>query len=66
VGAQAGVTHRLSANQGYVGSPAIPHREFLRVNAVFSKLPELRKSLIEVEKRLKKIEEALSSKEKEK
>ncbi len=66
VGAQAGVTHRLSANQGYVGSPAIPHREFLRVNAVFSRLPEMRKTLIEIEKRLKKIEEALLLKGKEK
>ena len=66
VGAQAGVTHKLPANQGYVGSPAIPHREFLRVNAVFSRLPEMRKSLIEIEKRFKKIEEALFSKEKEK
>ena len=66
VGAQAGVTHRLPANQGYVGSPAMPHREFLRVNAVFSRLPEMRKSLIEIEKRLKKIEEGFSSKEKEK
>ncbi len=66
VGAQAGVTRRLTPNQGYVGSPAIPHREFLRINAVFSKLPEMRKTLIEIEKRFKKIEEALSSKEKEK
>ena len=66
VGAQAGVTHRLPGNQGYVGSPAMPHREFLRVNAVFSRLPEMRKTLIEIEKRFKKIEEALSSKGKEK
>jgi UDP-3-O-[3-hydroxymyristoyl] glucosamine N-acyltransferase len=66
VGAQAGVTHRLPPNQGYVGSPALPHREFLRANAVFSKLPEMRKTLIEIEKRLKKIEETLSSKNKEK
>ncbi len=66
VGAQAGVTHKLPANQGYVGSPAMPHREFLRVNAVFSKLPDLRKKLMEIEKRCKKMEEALSSKVKEK
>ncbi len=64
VGAQAGVTHKLPANQGYVGSPAIPHREFLRVNAVFSKLPEMRKKLIEIEKRCKKMEEASRVKEK--
>ena len=66
VGAQAGVTHRLPPNQGYVGSPAMPHREFLHVNAVFSRLPEMRKRLIEIEKRFKKIEEALSTKKKEK
>jgi UDP-3-O-[3-hydroxymyristoyl] glucosamine N-acyltransferase len=66
VGAQAGVTHRLPPNQGYVGSPALPHREFLRANAVFPKLPEMRKILIDIEKRIKKIEEAFSSKGKEK
>jgi UDP-3-O-[3-hydroxymyristoyl] glucosamine N-acyltransferase len=66
VGAQAGVTHDLPANQGYVGSPALPHREFLRAITVFPKLPEMRKILLDVEKRLKKIEEAFSSKEKEK
>ncbi len=66
VGAQAGVTHNLPGNQAYVGSPALPHREFLRANAVFPKLPEMRKTLIDMEKRLKKIEETLSSRGKEK
>ncbi len=66
VGAQAGVTHDLAANQGYVGSPALPHREFLRAITVFPKLPEMRKTLIEIEKRLKKIEETLSLEGKEK
>jgi UDP-3-O-[3-hydroxymyristoyl] glucosamine N-acyltransferase len=66
VGAQAGVTHDLPANQGYVGSPAIPHREFLRAITVFPKLPEMRKTLLDIERRLKKMEEALSSKGKEK
>ena len=66
VGAQAGVTHNLPGNQGYVGSPALPHREFLRSNAVFPKLPEMRKTLVDMEKRLKKIEETLSSRGKEK
>jgi UDP-3-O-[3-hydroxymyristoyl] glucosamine N-acyltransferase len=66
VGAQAGVTHNLPGNQGYVGSPALPHREFLRSNAVFPKLPEMRKTLADMARRLKKIEEALSSRGKEK
>jgi UDP-3-O-[3-hydroxymyristoyl] glucosamine N-acyltransferase len=66
VGAQSGVPSDLAANQAYTGSPVLPHREFLRVANIFPKLPEMRKSLLEIEKRLKKIEEALSSGEKEK
>ena len=66
VGAQAGVTHNLPGNQGYVGSPALPHREFLRSNAVFPKLPEMRRTLVDMAKRLKKIEDTLSSRGKEK
>ena len=66
VGAQAGVTHDLPANQGYVGSPALPHREFLRAITTFPKLPEMRKTLLDLEKRIRKLEEALSSEKKEK
>jgi UDP-3-O-[3-hydroxymyristoyl] glucosamine N-acyltransferase len=65
VGAQSGVTHDLAANQGYTGSPALPHREFLRAITTFPKLPEMRKTLMEIEKRLKKLEETLSSEKKE-
>ena len=66
VGAQSGVPSDLAANQAYTGSPALPHREFLRAATAFPKLPEMRKTLIEIEKRLKKIEEDLSSEGKEK
>jgi len=66
VGAQSGVGHDLPANQVFTGTPAIPHREYLRSVTVFPKLPEMRRTLIEIEKRLKKIEETLSSSEKEK
>jgi len=65
VGAQSGVPSDLAANQVYTGSPALPHREFLRAITAFPKLPEMRKTLIEIEKRLKKIEETLSSEGKE-
>jgi UDP-3-O-[3-hydroxymyristoyl] glucosamine N-acyltransferase len=66
VGAQAGVTHNLPGNQGYVGSPALPHREFLRAVTVFPKLPEMRKTLLDLESRIRKLEEALSPEKKEK
>ena len=65
VGAQSGVMNDLAPNQAYVGTPPYPHRESLRMAAAFPKLPEMRKTLIEIEKRLKKIEEILSSREKE-
>jgi UDP-3-O-[3-hydroxymyristoyl] glucosamine N-acyltransferase len=66
VAAQAGVMNDLPANQAYVGTPSYPHREYLRMAAAFPKLPGMRKTLIEMEKRLKKIEESLSSRGKEK
>jgi UDP-3-O-[3-hydroxymyristoyl] glucosamine N-acyltransferase len=66
VGGQSGVSHDLAANQAYSGSPAVPHRQFLRMVTVLPKLPEMRKTLFEIEKRLKKIEETISSEGKEK
>jgi UDP-3-O-[3-hydroxymyristoyl] glucosamine N-acyltransferase len=66
VGGQSGVSHDLAANQAYSGSPAVPHRQFLRMVTVMPKLPEMRKTLLDIERRLKKIEETISSEGKEK
>jgi UDP-3-O-[3-hydroxymyristoyl] glucosamine N-acyltransferase len=66
VGAQSGIGQDLAPNQAYTGSPVLPHRDFLRAAMSFPKLPGMRKTLVEMEKRLKKIEEILSSKGKEK
>jgi UDP-3-O-[3-hydroxymyristoyl] glucosamine N-acyltransferase len=66
VGAQSGVPYNLTSNRAYTGSPALPHQEFLRAITTFPKLPEMRKSLLDLEKRLKKLEELIHSKEKEK
>jgi UDP-3-O-[3-hydroxymyristoyl] glucosamine N-acyltransferase len=60
VGAQSGVGQNLPSNQAFSGSPAQPHREWLRTVATLSKLPEMKKSLVDIEERLKKIEAALS------
>jgi len=66
IGAQSGVAQDLPGDQAYLGTPPLPHREFLRVVNIIPKLPEMRKVLIEIEKRLKKIEEILFSGGKEK
>ncbi len=66
VGAYSGVHHDLAANQAYTGTPVLPHREFLRVMSVFPKLPEMKKTLAEIERRLKKMEETILPEAKEK
>lgn len=66
VGAQSGVAQDLPANGAYTGSPAIEHREFLRMALSLPKVPGMRKTLGDLEKRLAKIEAILSEKEKEK
>jgi len=65
VGAQSGVINDLPPNSAYTGTPAIPHREQLRVASATLKLPEMRKTLKEIEARLKRIEEMTSLKGKE-
>jgi len=65
VGAQAGVIHDLPGNQGYHGSPALPQREYIRAITTLPKLPEMRKTLLDLEKRIKNVEEALSLERKE-
>jgi len=65
VGAKSGVMYNLAPNAAYSGAPAVPHRESLRIMAAVMKLPEMKKTLMEVEARLKKIEEATPSKEQE-
>jgi UDP-3-O-[3-hydroxymyristoyl] glucosamine N-acyltransferase len=66
VGAQSGVPYDLAPNQGYTGSPALPHREFLRVVSLFPKLPEMRKTLLDIGKRLEALEKKIFSERKEK
>jgi UDP-3-O-[3-hydroxymyristoyl] glucosamine N-acyltransferase len=56
IGAQSGVMNDIASNQVYTGSPAVPHREFLRTVAVYLKLPDMKKTLSDIEKRLEKIE----------
>jgi hypothetical protein len=44
----------------------MPHREWLRMVTTLPKLPGMRKILTDIEARLKKVEEAISQKGKEK
>ncbi|MEJ2067566.1 MAG: UDP-3-O-(3-hydroxymyristoyl)glucosamine N-acyltransferase, partial [Deltaproteobacteria bacterium] len=56
VGAQSGITKDVPPNQIVLGSPHLPHRQFLRVAAVWSRLPELKKELDLLLKRVETLE----------
>lgn len=56
VGAQSGVISPIEKSGVYSGTPCIPHRDWLRFGAVYAKLPEMKKKLIELEKRLEGLE----------
>jgi UDP-3-O-[3-hydroxymyristoyl] glucosamine N-acyltransferase len=62
VGAQSGVPGSLPANAGYSGTPAIPHKDWLKSMAVVANLPELRKTVNALEKRIAGLEAALQPK----
>ncbi|MDM8514736.1 UDP-3-O-(3-hydroxymyristoyl)glucosamine N-acyltransferase [Desulfobacterales bacterium HSG16] len=57
VGPQAGVSKSITANQVVSGSPDMPHRLWLRVQRILPRLPELKKKLAALEKRLDRMEE---------
>lgn len=59
VGAQAGVAHDVAPGQVVSGTPAFAHREWLRAQALFPKLPEMKRALTALEKRVKELEEAM-------
>ncbi len=61
IAAQAGVPHDVPPGAVMSGTPAIPHRESLRAVNVFPKLPEMKRTLGELEKRVQAIEEKVKS-----
>lgn len=65
VGAQSGVMDNLAGGQVYLGSPATAQREQMQIMAVQRKLPELRKALKELQRKIEAVEsqQATSSKQ---
>ena len=56
IGAQSGVSGSVPAGQVLSGSPAIPHRDWLKASTIFSRLPGMRKTIADLEKRLAELE----------
>jgi UDP-3-O-[3-hydroxymyristoyl] glucosamine N-acyltransferase len=57
IGAQAGVKNDVPPDVYYLGSPALPARDFMRINADLNKLSEMRKRLRELEKEVERLRE---------
>ena len=58
--AQSGIPGSLDAGEYVSGSPAIPHRDWLKSAAAYRALPALRKRVAELESRLAELEEQLA------
>ncbi len=55
IGAQSGIMGNVPKGV-YSGSPALPHREWLKAQTIFAKLPEMHKKIKELEDKLKELE----------
>lgn len=58
IGAQSGVPHSVKAGEDMSGSPAMPHKEYLRCAASFRHLPRFREELRELKTKVGRLEEA--------
>ncbi|HID31049.1 MAG TPA: UDP-3-O-(3-hydroxymyristoyl)glucosamine N-acyltransferase [Desulfobacterales bacterium] len=58
VGPQAGVTRSVPEGQIVSGCPAVPHRLWLKTSNIIPKLPDMKKKLRELEKRIEKMEKS--------
>ena len=55
-GGRTGVTKDIASNQVVSGYPALPHRQWLEAQATFPHLPDLRKRIKELERKLERLE----------
>lgn len=58
IGARAGVNKSIQDGQIVSGFPAVPHRLWLKASSIIPKLPDMKKKLRELEKRIEKMEKS--------
>jgi UDP-3-O-[3-hydroxymyristoyl] glucosamine N-acyltransferase len=57
IGPQSGIAKSIPKGETVSGSPEMPHRLWLKVQRIIPRLPELKRRILEIEKRLSRIEE---------
>jgi UDP-3-O-[3-hydroxymyristoyl] glucosamine N-acyltransferase len=62
IAAKSGVHEDIPAGGVFSGYPAIPHREWLRMAAVMPKLPEMRRTITALTKRIEELEKQIPGK----
>jgi len=55
IGPQAGIAKSIENNQIMSGSPAIPHKTWLKVQSITPRLPELKKKISDLEKKVEQM-----------
>jgi UDP-3-O-[3-hydroxymyristoyl] glucosamine N-acyltransferase len=58
---RAGVTNDMKEPGVFSGLPAIPHRDWLKSSIVFTKLPEMKNTVANLEKRIAELEKQIAS-----
>jgi UDP-3-O-[3-hydroxymyristoyl] glucosamine N-acyltransferase len=60
IAARAGINKDVPASHIMAGAPAIPHKDWLRLNAHIMRLPEMHKTVLELRKKIEELEKRLS------
>ena len=61
IAARSGVARHVPSRQIVSGAPAMPHQEFIKAQALFPRLPELRQQVRELQERVRKLESGTPS-----
>ena len=61
IAARAGINKDIPASRIMSGAPAVPHQEWLRLNAHIMRLPEMHKTVLALKKRIEELENKLKA-----
>jgi len=64
IAGKGAATSDLESNRIYSGTPSIPHKQWIRSSLVFSKLPDMKRELSALQKRLAELEKLVKETEK--